>query len=120
MPESVLVAAVRTPVGRAPKGALSTVRPDDLAATALSGAFDKVPALDKSPSTTSSSAARSPKASRAGTSPGWQHCERAFPSKSPALPSTASAPPVSRLSRSPICASVPAARAWLWPAARNP
>ena len=48
MPEAVLVAAVRTPVGRAPKGALSTTRPDDLAATALNGALDKVPALDKS------------------------------------------------------------------------
>src|SRR5208337_741516 len=48
MPEAVLVAAVRTPVGRAPKGALSTVRPDDLAATTLTGALDRVPALDKS------------------------------------------------------------------------
>ncbi len=48
MPEAVLVAAVRTPVGRAPKGALSTTRPDDLAATALTGALDRVPALEKS------------------------------------------------------------------------
>jgi acetyl-CoA acyltransferase len=47
MPEAVLVSAVRTPVGRAPKGALSTTRPDDLAAIALNGAFSKVPALDK-------------------------------------------------------------------------
>jgi acetyl-CoA acyltransferase len=47
MPEAVLVAAVRTPVGRAPKGALSTTRPDDLAAIALSGALDRVPNLDK-------------------------------------------------------------------------
>lgn len=47
MPEAVLVSAVRTPVGRAPKGALSTTRPDDLAATALSRALDLVPALDK-------------------------------------------------------------------------
>jgi len=48
MPEAVLVAAVRTPVGRAPKGALSTTRPDDLAATAITGALGRVPALDKS------------------------------------------------------------------------
>jgi acetyl-CoA acyltransferase len=48
MPEAVLVSAVRTPVGRAPKGALSTTHPGDLAATALSGALDKVPGLDKS------------------------------------------------------------------------
>jgi acetyl-CoA acyltransferase len=47
MPEAVLVAAVRTPVGRAPKGALSTTRPDDLGATALSGALDRIPNLDK-------------------------------------------------------------------------
>lgn len=48
MPEAVLVSAVRTPVGRAPKGALSTTRPDDLAATALTAALERVPALEKS------------------------------------------------------------------------
>jgi len=48
MPQAVLVAAVRTPVGRAPKGALSTTRPDDLAATAITGALQRVPALEKS------------------------------------------------------------------------
>jgi acetyl-CoA acyltransferase len=47
MPEAVLVSAVRTPVGRAPKGALSTTRPDDLAAIALGGALDRVRALDR-------------------------------------------------------------------------
>ena len=47
MPEAVLVSAVRTPVGRAPKGALSTTRPDDLAAVALAGALDRIPALDR-------------------------------------------------------------------------
>jgi len=47
MPEAVLVSAVRTPVGRAPKGALSTTRPDDLAALALSAALDRIPALDR-------------------------------------------------------------------------
>jgi acetyl-CoA acyltransferase len=47
MPEAVLVSAVRTPVGRAPKGALSTSRPDDLAALAINGALDKIPALNK-------------------------------------------------------------------------
>jgi acetyl-CoA acyltransferase len=47
MPEAVLVSAVRTPVGRAPKGALSTTRPDDLAATAISNALERIPALDK-------------------------------------------------------------------------
>jgi acetyl-CoA acyltransferase len=47
MPEAVIVSAVRTPVGRAPKGALATTRPDDLAATALTEALNRVPNLDK-------------------------------------------------------------------------
>jgi acetyl-CoA acyltransferase len=47
MPEAVLVSAVRTPVGRAPKGALSTSRPDDLAALAMGAALDRLPALDR-------------------------------------------------------------------------
>jgi acetyl-CoA acyltransferase len=47
MAEAVLVSAVRTPVGRAPKGSLSTTRPDDLAALAVSSALERVPALDK-------------------------------------------------------------------------
>lgn len=47
MPEAVLVSAVRTPVGRAPKGALSTMRPDDLAALALGAALERVPGLSR-------------------------------------------------------------------------
>jgi acetyl-CoA acyltransferase len=47
MPETVLVSAVRTPVGRAPKGALSTTRPDDLAALAIGAALDRVPGLER-------------------------------------------------------------------------
>ena len=47
MTESVLVNAVRTPVGRAPKGALSTTRPDDLAAIALTGALDRIPGPER-------------------------------------------------------------------------
>jgi len=47
MAEAVLVSAVRTPVGRAPQGALSTVRPDDLAAIALRRVLEHVPALQK-------------------------------------------------------------------------
>jgi len=48
MSEAVIVSAVRTPVGRAPKGALSTTRPDDLAAIAINAALDRIPALNKS------------------------------------------------------------------------
>src|ERR1700751_1778376 len=47
MPEAVIVSAVRTPVGRAPKGSLATTRPDDLAAIALTGALDRVQNLEK-------------------------------------------------------------------------
>lgn len=47
MPEAVVVSAVRTPVGRAPKGALSTTRPDDLAALAVSHALERVAGLEK-------------------------------------------------------------------------
>jgi acetyl-CoA acyltransferase len=47
MSEAVIVSAVRTPVGRAPKGALSTTRPDDLAAFAILGALERVPGLDR-------------------------------------------------------------------------
>jgi acetyl-CoA acyltransferase len=46
MQEVVIASAVRTAVGRAPKGALSTTRPDDLAATALRGALDRVEGLE--------------------------------------------------------------------------
>ncbi len=46
MREAVIVSSVRTAVGRAPKGALSTTRPDDLAALALKGALGRLPALE--------------------------------------------------------------------------
>jgi len=47
MADAVLVSAVRTPVGRAPKGSLSTTRPDDLAALAINDALGRVSGLDK-------------------------------------------------------------------------
>ncbi len=45
MPEAVVVAATRSPIGRAFKGSLKDVRPDDLAATIVRAALDQVPAL---------------------------------------------------------------------------
>ena len=48
MPEAVIVSTARTPIGRANKGSLTKVRPDDLAATIIRAALDKVPALDGS------------------------------------------------------------------------
>jgi acetyl-CoA C-acetyltransferase len=46
MPEAVIVATARSPIGRAFKGSLVDVRPDDLTATIVRTALDKVPALD--------------------------------------------------------------------------
>jgi acetyl-CoA C-acetyltransferase len=47
MPEAVIVATARSPIGRAFKGSLVDLRPDDLAATIVRAALDKVPALDR-------------------------------------------------------------------------
>jgi len=44
--DAYIVAAVRTPVGRAPRGALRNTRPDDLLAHALRVAVDRCPGLD--------------------------------------------------------------------------
>ena len=46
MPDAVIVAAARTPIGRAVKGSLASVRPDELAATAIRAALAQIPALD--------------------------------------------------------------------------
>lgn len=46
MPEAVIVAATRSPIGRANKGSLVGMRPDDIAAQMVKAVLDKVPALD--------------------------------------------------------------------------
>ena len=46
MKEAVLVAGARTAVGRAPRGALRTSRPDDMAAAAIAEALRRAPGLD--------------------------------------------------------------------------
>ncbi|MGK5500923.1 acetyl-CoA C-acetyltransferase [Streptomyces sp. URMC 125] len=46
MPEAVIVSAARSPIGRAFKGSLKDVRPDDLTAAVVRAALDKVPQLD--------------------------------------------------------------------------
>jgi acetyl-CoA C-acetyltransferase len=46
MPEAVIVAATRTPIGRARKGSLVDARPDDLVAFAIDAALKQVPELD--------------------------------------------------------------------------
>jgi acetyl-CoA C-acetyltransferase len=47
MPEAVIVATARSPIGRAFKGSLTEMRPDDLAATIIDTALAKVPQLDR-------------------------------------------------------------------------
>ncbi len=46
MKEAVIVSAVRTAVGKAPKGTLKNTRPDDLAAAAIREAVNRVAGLD--------------------------------------------------------------------------
>ena len=46
MPEAVIVATARSPIGRANKGSLVDVRPDDLATAIVRAVLDRVPALD--------------------------------------------------------------------------
>jgi acetyl-CoA C-acetyltransferase len=46
MPEAVIVATARSPIGRAFKGSLTTIRPDDLSVQIIRAALAKVPQLD--------------------------------------------------------------------------
>ncbi len=46
MPEAVIVAAARSPIGRAHKGSLATIRPDDLTVQIVRAALAQVPQLD--------------------------------------------------------------------------
>jgi acetyl-CoA C-acetyltransferase len=46
MPEAVIVATARSPIGRAFKGSLTSIRPDDLTVQLISAALAKVPQLD--------------------------------------------------------------------------
>ncbi|MFJ8816570.1 acetyl-CoA C-acetyltransferase [Amycolatopsis thermoflava] len=46
MPDTVVVAAARTPIGRAHKGSLAGVRPDDLLLQVVRGVFDAVPQVE--------------------------------------------------------------------------
>jgi acetyl-CoA C-acetyltransferase len=46
MVEAVVVSTARSPIGRAFKGSLTQLRPDDLAAQMVQAALDKIPSLD--------------------------------------------------------------------------
>lgn len=47
MPSAVIVSTARTPIGRAGKGSLKEMRPDDLSATIITAVLDQVPAVDR-------------------------------------------------------------------------
>jgi acetyl-CoA C-acetyltransferase len=47
VPEAVIVATARSPIGRANKGSLTTLRPDDMAAQVIRALLDKVPELPR-------------------------------------------------------------------------
>src|SRR3954447_18690031 len=47
MPEAVIVATARTPIGRAMKGSMVDCRPDDLSSLIIQSVLDKVPEVDK-------------------------------------------------------------------------
>jgi len=46
MPNAVIVSAVRTAVGKAPRGSLRTARPEDMAATVIRAVLERAPGLD--------------------------------------------------------------------------
>ncbi|MGD9704456.1 MAG: acetyl-CoA C-acetyltransferase [Acidimicrobiia bacterium] len=48
MPEAVIVATARSPIGRANKGSLTTLRPDDMSAQIVRALLDKVPQVNGS------------------------------------------------------------------------
>ncbi len=108
MPEAVVVAAARSPIGRAFKGSLTSIRPDDLLAQMVSAALAKVPALDPaSGPKILSSAAACPAVSRGSTSrvsprscSAWTPCR--------GRPSTGTAPPRCSPPGWPITRSRPA------------
>ncbi len=48
MKDVIIASAVRTAIGKAPRGTLRTTRPDELAAFAINGALERLPQLDRS------------------------------------------------------------------------
>ena len=118
MPEAVIVATARSPIGRAVKGSLRDLRPDDLAATIVDAALSKVPQLDRTLIEDLYLGAACPAASRASTWPGWSpSCSASTTCPAPRSPGTARRrcrPPGWRSTRSrparATCSSRPASR----------
>jgi len=79
MPEAVIVATGRTPIGRAFKGSLVDMRPDDLTALVVRTVLATLPELDPQSVEDLMVAADSRPASRDSTSHASPHCSRACP-----------------------------------------
>ena len=47
MPEAVIVSTARSPIGRAIKGSMAAIRPDDLSAQIVEALLAKVPEFDR-------------------------------------------------------------------------
>jgi acetyl-CoA acyltransferase len=107
MNDPVIVAAVRTAIGKAPNGRLRSTRPDEMAATVLRAALERVPALDPAEIDDVVMGCAMPEAEQ-GLNVARIASLRA------GLPVSAS-----RRSRSPPDASAPARQPSCWPAARN-
>ena len=112
MPEAVIVATARSPIGRAFKGSLKDERPDDLAAAMVHRGARQNSGLRPARTTgrawtTSTWAAPSPAARPVPTWPGWSPSWPAWTTSRPP-PSTASAPPACRPSGWPSTPSRPA------------
>ena len=108
MPEAVIVAAARTPIGRAGKGSLVDVRPDDLAAGVDPGRRSTGCRVStRRPWTTSMSAAPSRATSTAATWPAGSRCSSGSTACRPRR-STGSAPPACRPRGWPSTRSGPA------------
>ena len=82
MPEAVIVSTARSPIGRAGKGSLKDMRPDDLAAQMVRAALAKVPGStprDHRPDPRHRPARRrvgqQPRAHRRRPEPGWTTCQ---------------------------------------------
>ena len=91
MSRAVVLSAVRTPIGRY-GGALSGVRPDDLAALVIREAVARA-GVPPERSRTSGSAPPTRRARTTATSRGWPRCSRGCRNPRPASPSTGSARP---------------------------
>ena len=80
MRDVAILSAVRTPIGRAPRGVFKNTRPDDLGALVVREAIRRA-GVPPAASRTSSSAAPTPRPSRGSTSPARWACWPGCPTR---------------------------------------